>query len=439
MQELRHVIQQGWPLSKAKVPDTVRPYFDFRDQMTIQGQLVFKGPVVVIPAALRSEMMAKCHATHIGMEGCVRRARESMYWPRMSSDLKDYISKCDVCLAHQNAPQKETLMQHKIIARPWAKVGADLCDLNGRTLLVVCDYFSGFIEVERLQSTTTGAVSKALKVLFARYGVPNILMTDNGPQFASAEFVSFATRWGLQHVTSSPRYPQSNGRAENAVKTIKRLFNKCRETGQSEYQALLDWRNTPTEGLGSSLAQRFLGRRCRTMLPMTETLLKPAYDTTAAARALKGKRAQQAHYYNRQAHDLPPISAGETVRLRLPGEKRWTSGICTGTQGPRSYIVRVGETEYRRNRCHLLKGGKPPVTELLSPDLSAQGAGEDQQGDQEQPPVPIPPSSGCVPREPPPEPEPEPSPQPPSGELPQPRRSTRPRKPPEWITTYVPV
>ena len=201
MQELRHVIQQGWPLSKAEVPDTVRPYFDFRDQMTIQGQLVFKGPVVVIPAALRSEMMAKCHATHIGMEGCVRRARESMYWPRMSSDLKDYISKCDVCLAHQNAPQKETLMQHEIIARPWAKVGADLCDLNGRTLLVVCDYFSGFIEVERLQSTTIGAVSKALKVLFARYGVPNVLMTDNGPQFASAEFVSFATRWGLQHVT----------------------------------------------------------------------------------------------------------------------------------------------------------------------------------------------------------------------------------------------
>ena len=79
MQELRHTIQQGWPLHRTEVPDAARLYLDFRDQTTTQDQLVFKGPVVVVPAALRSEMMAKCHATHIGIEGCLRRARESMY------------------------------------------------------------------------------------------------------------------------------------------------------------------------------------------------------------------------------------------------------------------------------------------------------------------------------------------------------------------------
>jgi len=90
----------------------------------IQDQLIFKGPVVVIPVALR----AKCHASHIGVESCLRRARESMFWPRMSSDLKEYIMKCDVCLAYQNAPHKETIIQHEVTAWPWAKVGADLCD-----------------------------------------------------------------------------------------------------------------------------------------------------------------------------------------------------------------------------------------------------------------------------------------------------------------------
>ena len=347
LEELRRVIQIGWPSSKAGLPDAAHPYFDFRDELTVQDKLVFKGPLVVVPAALRTEMMAKCHATHIGIEGCIRRARKSMYWPRMSSELKEYISKCDVCLAHQSSPPKETLMQHEIIARPWAKVAADLCDSKGRTLLVVCDYFSGFIEVERLHTTTTTAVSKALKVLFARYGVPSVLVTDNGPQFASAEFVAFAKAWGFQHITSSPRYPQSNGKAENAVKTIKRLFTKCQEAGQSEYEALLDWRNTPSEGLGTSPAQRFFGRRCRTLLPMTETLLKPAYDTTVDTRALLGKKAKQVYYYNRQAHNLPPIMTGETVWMQLPGEKRWTPGTCTGMQGPRSYGVRVGESEYR--------------------------------------------------------------------------------------------
>ena len=85
-------------------------------------------------------------------------------------------------------------------------------DAQGRTLLVVCDYFSGFIKVKRLQSTTSSGVSKALRVLFARYGIPNVLVTDNGPQFAATEFATFTNKWGFQHVTSSPRYPQSNGR-----------------------------------------------------------------------------------------------------------------------------------------------------------------------------------------------------------------------------------
>ena len=143
----------------------------------------------------------------------------SSFWPRMSPDLKEYITKCDVCLAYQNAPHKETIIQHEVTAWPWAKVGADLCDAQGRTLLVVCDYFSGFIEVERLQSTTSSAVRKALRVLFARYGIPNVLVTDNGPQFAATEFVTFTNKWGFQHVTSSPRYASlSNGCSRSVVR-----------------------------------------------------------------------------------------------------------------------------------------------------------------------------------------------------------------------------
>ena len=193
-----------------------------------------------------------------------------MFWPRMSSELKEYISKCDLCMAHRSSQGKEPIVQHEFAARPWSKVGTDLCDLQGCTLLVVCDYYSNFFEVENITKVSTTGVSKALKAMFARYGVPDTLISDNGPQFASEEFTSFAKKWGFEHVTSSPRYPQSNGKAENAVKTVKRLFTKCRESGQSEFRALMDWRNTPTEGLGTSPAQRFLGRRCKTLLPVTE-------------------------------------------------------------------------------------------------------------------------------------------------------------------------
>ena len=88
------------------------------------------------------------------------------------------------------------------------------------------DYYSNFIEVASVTSTTSRSIIKELKATFARYGVPDILVTDNGPQFASAEFAVFAKAWGFDHVTSSPHHTQSNGKAENAVKTVKRLFKK---------------------------------------------------------------------------------------------------------------------------------------------------------------------------------------------------------------------
>ena len=225
------------------------------------------------------DMMATIHSTHIGIEGCLRRVRDSIYWPSMTTELKDYISKCHICSAHRQTPGKEPLQQHEFPDRLWSKVGIDLCEFQGRTLLVLVDYHSNFIEVEHITKPTTSGVSKVLMTMFSRYGVPDQVMSDNGPQFSSAEFRSFATQWGFEHITASPRYPQSNGKVENAVKTVKLLFSKCKDSGQSEYKALLDWRNTPSEGIGSSPAQRFLGRRCRTLLPATNSLLQPQFPT----------------------------------------------------------------------------------------------------------------------------------------------------------------
>ena len=166
-----------------------------------------------------------------------------------------------------------------------------------------------------------------MKAVFAQYGIPDVLITDNGPQFASAEFAVFAKTWMLQHTTSSPYHPQSNGKAENAVKTVKRLFTKRRESGQSEFLALLDWRNMPTEGVGTSPAQRLMGRRCKTLLPVAGTLLQPRYSTEEETRALMGKKKQQQFYYNKHTKPLQPIDQGETVRMssctsQLQGESR---------------------------------------------------------------------------------------------------------------------
>ena len=103
----------------------------------------------------------------------------------------------------------------------------------------MCDYYSNSIEVERINKVTTHGVIKALNSMFSRYGAPDVVISDNGPQFDSAEFAAFGKTWKFQHQTSSPRYAQSNGKTENAVKTITQLFKKCHAAGQSEYHTAL--------------------------------------------------------------------------------------------------------------------------------------------------------------------------------------------------------
>ena len=150
------------------------------------------------------------------------------------------------------------------------------------------DYFSNFVKVTRLSDITSVSVIRALSEIFARWGVPEIFISDNGREFANAEFGHFANEWQFHHVTSSPRYPQANGKVENAVRTIKRLFKKCALSGHSEFHALLDLRNTPSESIGISPAQRMMGRRCRTTLPISEALLQPSFCVDEDANRVTG-------------------------------------------------------------------------------------------------------------------------------------------------------
>lgn len=109
----------------------------------------------------------------------------------MVTELREYISKCDVCLAHRTGQAKEPLLQHEVVARPWSKVAADICELDNCTLLVISDYYSNYIEVSRLNTATSRNVINEMEALFARYGILDVPVTDNGPQFASAEFAVF--------------------------------------------------------------------------------------------------------------------------------------------------------------------------------------------------------------------------------------------------------
>lgn len=167
------------------------------------------------------------------------------------------------------------------------------------------DYYSNCIEVASVKhDTTTRNFIKHLRENIARYCIFGTLISNNGPQYTSAEFKSFVASYGIEHVTSSLLYAQSNGLAEKSVQTVKNLMKKCLESGDDVYLALLDLRNTPRDEQTGSPMQRLMGRRAKTLLPISNGLQKP---TTVQPETVSSKlteyRQKQKFYYDRGAKE----------------------------------------------------------------------------------------------------------------------------------------
>ena len=192
------------------------------------------------------------------------------------------------------------------------------------------------------------------KSVFARHGIPEKVISDNGPQFSSREFSQFACTYCFDHLTSSPYFPQSNGEAERAVRTIKQLLKKA----DDPYVALLAYRNTPLH-LGFSPAQLLMSRRLRTSVPTIHSLRVPNVpDQSSVSHQDKNeKHKQKLNFDSRhRAADLKSLAPGDCVWL--PDQQR--AGQVVAENAPRSYDVETPVGQYRRNRRHVIP---LPVTE----------------------------------------------------------------------------
>ena len=147
-------------------------------------------------------------------------------------------------------------------------IGLDLFEIQGKQYLIAVDYYSNFIEVDRLTTRFTSArVITLLKKQFAIFGIPRTIVSDGGPKFSSQEFEIFVKQWGITHIMSSPGPQSANWKAESAVKIIKNMMIKTMKDGQDQYQALLELRNTPRQDSNLSPAEMMFGRNTWSVLP----------------------------------------------------------------------------------------------------------------------------------------------------------------------------
>ena len=185
----------------------------------------------------------------------------------------------------------------------------------------------------------------------ARYGIPRVLISDNGPQFASQEFTDFVHHWGIDHKLTSPHHPSANGRAEAAVKTMKTLMSKCLRERSDPYEALMELRNTPKQDTHLSPAQVVFGRSTRTLLPSIHSSSKNSCNDMHDRREKRKQAVKKS--YDKRAKDLPKLRIGQEVRFKRYPNSSWEKAIVVSQEKDRSYTVTADGVHYRRNRIHI--------------------------------------------------------------------------------------
>jgi hypothetical protein len=360
-----------WPENRSKLNPDLRPYFDFLNELSVVDGIIFKGERVVIPESMRREMLGIIHESHLGMVKCKQLARDVLYWPGLNKQIEDVVSRCATCQKHRVNQQKEPLLPVEVPTRPWQTVATDLFDWEGDKYLIMVDYFSEWFEIEQLKidSSAKTVIGKTSK-WFSIHGIPEKVISDNGPPFQSYAYKDFADKYGFIHQTISPYHSQANGLVEKFVGIAKAMLTKCKETKLDPYLALLNHRNTPRDGVGSP-AQRLFGRRTCTRLPTKDTLLesKGGDDGVVTDRLMQDRRKTKS-YYDKGSKELPDLYEGDQIRVRTQ-KGTWEPARLISQHPYRSISVQLPTgSVLRRNRRDILKTRENPgiFQRQLSPE-----------------------------------------------------------------------
>ncbi|EYC22302.1 hypothetical protein Y032_0017g3273 [Ancylostoma ceylanicum] len=361
---ISYVQKDKWP---HKPSADVARYFALRQSLAIQDDCLFFGPRIVIPSKLRRRVLQLLHDGHPGTTRMKMLARSYVYWTNITKDIEVYVRGCRNCQEVAKAPLKTELFSWPNEKQPWSRVHIDYAGpLNGKMFLVIVDAYSKWPEIIEMTSTTSAATIRQLTRLFAQFGNPTTLVSDNGSQFASKEFAEFCSTNGITHVRSPPFHPQSNGQAERFVDTFKRALEKLKDSGTTSdalQKFLQTYRRTPCPASpgGRSPAENFLGRQLRTPLTM---LTMPK----SAAKERNRKMESQFNFHNNARPKKFEPDDAVWVRNFGRGGARWTPGRVLARHGHATYDVLIDGRVHRRH-SNQMRPNAPENSEKTLLDL----------------------------------------------------------------------
>ena len=346
---LRHYIHMGWLVDRRMLPQKIHTFWNYREDLSMENGLVTKGTRLVIPSTLRSKVLEQIHEGHLGIEKCMLKARDSVFWPGISNDIRETVEKCGICQASSKS-SKLIGNVSDVPPHTWHTLGTDLFFWNKIDYLVIEDYFSKYLIMRRLPNSSTHMVIKELGLVFTELGRPFVLRSDNGPCYGSREFHNFLSFYQVDHVTSSPHYPQSNGFAEALVGITKKLMEKSLKEGKLWNFGLLQYRTTPISSTLPSPLEMLTGRKPHSNIPQIPSSIGHNMDTS---RIHKELLRRQPTATSTGATELEP---GQPVFVKEAHGNVWrTATVDQPAAEPDSYWVRFPDNSILRRTRSMIK------------------------------------------------------------------------------------
>ena len=337
-------VNSGWP---NHIPPELKPYSQRKHEIAIEGNCLLWGIKVLIPKKLHQKVLQELHLDHPGISRMKSLARSYVWWPNLDADIEAMVKSCLPCLSVKPAPPKAPLNPWVLPSRPWSRIHIDFAGpLNGKTYLVIVDVYSKWPEVFKMASTSAKTID-TLRHVFAAHGLPDQLVSDNGPQFTSDEFTQFLRRNGIKHVCTAPYHPATNGLAERFVKTLKKAILAGKEDGRSPQHKLssflLTYRST-LHAVTNVAPSVLLNNRS---LKVVLDLVKPDIGRKVQEQQGHQKKGYDQHVCDRQ------FEVGDTIVLRMfqDNHSTWEPGIIAKKLSHVTFIVELEDKSQRH--CHI--------------------------------------------------------------------------------------
>ena len=366
LRKVCYYVVNGWPYNLDK---EVIAFKHRSDTLSIERGCLISGYRVVIPPDLRENILTELHGDHVGIVRMKAQARSLVWWPNIDSDIEIKGKQCLTCQLNQSNPVTAPLHPWPVADGPWERIHIDYAEKCGKTYLLGIDSYSRWPEICLVKYNSTATMTiECMRSWFASYGLPKYVVSDNGPQFTSAEFTSFLRNNGVKHILTPPYHSASNGMAERLVRSFKASLNKNNSINivHQIQNFLYSYRTTPHSATEVTPAELFLKRQVRTRL----SLVKPNQRDINISKQLKDK----INHDSTCRKQLREINANEKVLVRNALTNLLEQGIVVERKSNVTYVVDVNGRRILKHIDQIIKLNEPRVidSQMTNGDLTSE-------------------------------------------------------------------